>query len=103
MTDTAHVTAFEDHAKRASVDVPDPVRDALPFGSGETLGVREDGDGVLVVRDPEPSGPRAVLRGTESGLRLYLDRTVAYDADLLDAEVALSATDEGLRLHRAAD
>lgn len=103
MTDTSHVTSLEDHAKRASVDVPGAVRDALPFGSGETLGVREEGDGVLVVRDPEPSGPRAVLRGTGSGLRLYVDWTVACEAELLDATVALSASDEGLRLREATD
>jgi hypothetical protein len=44
-----------------------------------------------------------VLRGTESGLRLYVDRTVAYEADLLGADVALTAGNDGLRLERADD
>jgi hypothetical protein len=63
-------TSFEDHAERASVDVSEAVRDALPCGSG---------------------------------LRLYVDRTVAYEARLLDATVAPSASDEELRLREATD
>ncbi len=101
MSDTTHVTAFEDHAKRASVDVPDGIQDALPFGTGETLGIQEKESAVVIHADPTYSGPRAVLRGTESGLRLYVDRTVAYEADLLGADVALTPDDDGLRLERA--
>ena len=101
MSDTPHVTSFEDHAKRASVDVPDAIREHLPFGTGETLGIREQADAVVIHTDPTYDGARAVLRGTESGLRLYVDRTVAYEADLLGADVALTALDDGLRLSRA--
>ncbi|MFB6167714.1 MAG: hypothetical protein ABEJ43_02585 [Haloferacaceae archaeon] len=101
MSDTTHVTTFEDHAKRASVDVPDAVRERLPFGTGETLGIREEEAAVVIQSDPTYSGARAVLRGTESGLRLYVDRTVAYEADLLGADVALTPLDDGLRLERA--
>lgn len=101
MSDTTHVTTFEDHAKRASVDVPDALHDQLPFGTGETLGIREEESTVVINADPTYSGARAVLRGTESGLRLYIDRTVAYEADLLGADVALTPLDDGLRLQRA--
>jgi hypothetical protein len=103
VTDQTHVTSFEDHAKRASVDVPEAVRDALPFGAGETLGVREEDDAVVIVADPTYSGARAVLRGTESGLRLYVDRTVAYEANLLDADVVLTPLSDGLELRPADD
>jgi hypothetical protein len=103
VTDQTHVTSFEDHAKRASVDVPDSVREALPFGAGETLGIRETDGSVVVVADPTYSGARAVLRGTESGLRLYVDRTVAYEANLLDADVVLTPLPDGLELRPADD
>lgn len=98
MSDTTHVTSFRDHAKRASVDVPEGLRDALPFDPGESLGVNESDGEIAVVADPTPRGARAVLRGTDSGLRLYVDRAVAYEADLLTDGVELSPTAEGLRL-----
>jgi len=101
MDDRTHVTSFEDHAKRASVDVPDAVKRGLPFGTGETLGIHEEAGAVVIQADPTYSGARAVLRGTDSGLRLYVDRTVAYEADLLDTDVALTALEDGLRLERA--
>jgi hypothetical protein len=101
MSDTTHVTTFEDHAKRASVDVSEAVRERLPFGTGETLGIHEEDDAIVVQADPTYSGARAVLRGTESGLRLYVDRTVAYEAGLLGADVALTPLEDGLRLEHA--
>lgn len=101
MSDTTHVTSFEDHAKRASVDVPDAVRDRLPFGTGETLAICEESDAVVIEANPTHEGARAVLRGTDTGLRLYVDRTVAYEANLLDADVVVSPLDDGLRLERA--
>jgi len=98
MSDQTHVTSFEDHAKRASVDVPDPVREALPFDAGERLGVRDEDGAVVVVPDQTYRGARAVLRGTDAGLRLYVDRAAAYEAGLLDGSVALTPLDDGLRV-----
>mgnify|MGYP007039242633 FL=1 len=100
MSDTTHITSFEDHAKRASVDIPDGFRDQLPFGTGETLAIREESDAVVIETDPTYDGARAVLRGTDTGLRLYVDRTVAYEANLLDADILLTPLDNGLRLER---
>lgn len=101
MSDQRHVTSFEDHAKRASVDVPGSVRETLPFDAGDRLGVRDEDDAVVVVPEPAYRGARAVLRGTDSGLRLYVDRTAAHEAGLLDGSVALAPLDDGLRVEAA--
>jgi hypothetical protein len=92
MSDPSYVTAFEDHAKRASASLPDAVVERLPFDAGERLGVRESGgrDGIAVVADPHHRDPDAILRRTDRGVRLYLDRMTAYEADLLESEVELT-------------
>lgn len=99
MSDPSYVTAFEDHAKRASIGLPESLVGDLPFGTDEKLGVRRrDGEGIAVAADAARSEPSAVLRETEGGLRLYLDRMTVYDADLLDGEVELAPRADGLHV-----
>ncbi|MFB6156358.1 MAG: hypothetical protein ABEJ34_00760 [Haloferacaceae archaeon] len=99
MSDPTYVTAFEDHAKRASVGLPGAVVRDLPFGVDEELGVRRsDGGGVAVAVDPDRSDPSAVVRETEQGVRLYLDRMTVYEAGLLDGEVELAVREGGLHV-----
>ncbi|MFB6161039.1 MAG: hypothetical protein ABEJ61_07660 [Haloferacaceae archaeon] len=89
MSDPPYVATFEDHAKRASVGLHDGVLSDLPFDPGTELGVSRAEDGVVVVADPTDEEGSAILRATDGGTRLYLDRTLAYDAGLLDADVVL--------------
>lgn len=88
MSDPTYVTTFEDHAKRASVSLPDDVLSALPFDAGTELGVSRETDSVVVTARPHDGGS-ALLRKTERGTRLYLDRMLAYDAGLLGVDVVL--------------
>ncbi|MFB6304299.1 MAG: hypothetical protein ABEH47_03965 [Haloferacaceae archaeon] len=99
MSDPKYVTEFEDHAKRASVGLPESIVGNLPFGVDEELSVRRlDGGGIAVDVAPDRRDPSAVVRETGQGPRLYLDRMTVYDAGLLEGAVELVAREDALHL-----
>lgn len=101
MGDETHRTSFDQHAKRASVDLPSSFVDSLPFDHGADLAVRENGDeGVTVLTGRRRDESGAVIRESDDGPRLYVDRTVAYGSGLLDGEVRLQVGTDDLTIQR---